>query len=313
MLSRTADSLYWLGRYSERAGNVARGLQSSLRMASLGGALASPAVEWRALVIAAGGEEGFTAKHKAFTGEAAIHWLTLDTSNPSSIANCIESGRRNARAVRTALTSDMWEAINETWLEFRRLDAGTIQGDRLPGFLDWVKSRTLLFNGAAADTMLRGEAWRFTHLGTMLERADNTARLLDVRHAVFAPGAAEDAASHAQCQAVLRAVASLRAYQHVYRARLRAPLVAELLIMRPELPRSLIACYGRVDRVLRVIEADTGGRRGSANDTAARMHARLRDNGIETILEQGLHAFITETIAANIRLGIEIADTYLHG
>lgn len=313
MLSRTADSLYWLGRYSERAGNVARGLQASLRMASLGGALVSPAAEWRALVIAAGGEEGFSAKHKGFTGEAAIHWLTLDADNPSSIANCIEAGRRNARAVRTALTSDMWEAINETWLEFRRMDGGTIQGDRLPGFLDWVKSRTLLFNGAASDTMLRGEAWRFTHLGTMLERADNTARLLDVRHTVFTPGATEDAASHAQCQAVLRAIASLRAYQHVYRARLTPHLVAELLIMKTELPRSLLSCYARVDRVLRMIEDDTGGRRGSANDTAAALHARLRDGGLDSILEQGLHEFITEIIATNIRLGTEIADTYLHG
>ncbi|WP_431281874.1 alpha-E domain-containing protein [Humitalea sp. 24SJ18S-53] len=313
MLSRTADSLYWLGRYSERAGNVARGLQASLRMASLGGALASAPQEWQALVTATGGREAFAEKHGAATGETAIHWLTLDTDNPSSIANCIENGRRNARAVRTALTADMWEAINETWLEFRRMDEGTIQGDRLPGFLDWVKARTLLFNGAAADTMLRGEAWRFTHLGTMLERADNTARLLDVRHAVFVPDAPEDASSHAQCQAVLRAVASLRAYQHVYRARLTPRLVAELLILKPELPRSLVACYRRVDQVLDRISQDAGGRRGEANDIVAALHTRLRNARIEDILEQGVHAFITETIGINLRLGIQIADTYLHG
>ncbi len=313
MLSRTADSLYWLGRYAERAGNVARGLQASLRMASLGGALGSASQEWQGLVTAAGGKEGFAKKHGAATGEAAIHWLTLDADNPSSIANCIESGRRNARAVRTAVTADMWEAINETWLEFRRMDGGTIQGDRLPGFLDWVKSRTLLFNGAAADTMLRGEAWRFTHLGTMLERADNTARLLDVRHRVFEPDARQDAAAHAQCQAVLRAVASLRAYQHVYRARLTPALVAELLILKPELPRSLIACYRRVDQVLDRISIDAGGRRGEANDVVAALHQRLVAAKIDDIVDQGVHAFITEIIGINLALGVQIADTYLHG
>ena len=208
MLSRTADCLFWLGRYSERAGNVARGLAATLRMAMLAQPL-SAEDEWRALLIATGCEPGFRVKHPAVTPDAVIHWLTLDLDNPSGIAACVEAARRNARTVRTALTVDMWEAINDTWIEFRRLDPAITQGDRLPGFLDWVKSRALLFNGAATDTMLRDDAWRFVHLGTMLERADNTARLLDVRHAAFdtAPGA--DAAQYAQWQAVLRSVAAL--------------------------------------------------------------------------------------------------------
>jgi uncharacterized alpha-E superfamily protein len=311
MLSRTADCLFWLGRYSERAGNVARGLAATLRMAMLAQPL-SAVDEWRALLIATGSEPGFSAKHPVATQEAVIHWLTLDLDNPSGIAACVEAGRRNARTVRTALTVDMWEAINDTWIEFRRLDPSLTKGDRLPGFLDWVKSRTLLFNGAATDTMLRDDAWRFVHLGTMLERADNTARLLDVRHAAFDTQAA-DAAHYAQWQAVLRSVSALRAYQHVFHARLQPQLVAELLLLRKELPRSLLACYRNVEAVLDAIADANGGTRGACHSLAAQLHGRMRDGEMDAILEQGLHGFLTDTIDRNIELGQQIGLLYLNG
>jgi uncharacterized alpha-E superfamily protein len=313
MLSRTADSLFWLGRYSERASNVARGLGASHRMALLAYPLSAADEEWRALLVATGTEFEFHAKHSQATQDSAVHWLTLDTDNPSSIASCLEAARRNARAVRTALTVDMWEAINDSWIEFRSLDASVITGDRLPGFLDWVRSRTLLFNGAAADTMLRDDAWNFTHLGTMLERADNTARLLDARHAAFAPEAAADAANYAQWQAVLRSVSALRAFQHVYHARLQPQLAAEMLILRHELPRSLLACYRRVEKTLDAIALCNGGSRGECHRLAGAMHARLRYGRIDAILEAGLHEFLTGTIDQNVALGQEIARLYLNG
>ncbi|HWL83571.1 MAG TPA: alpha-E domain-containing protein [Roseomonas sp.] len=313
MLSRTADSLFWLGRYSERAGNVARGLAATLRMALLAQPLSGAEKEWRALMVAAGCESSFRERHSGMLQEDAVHWLTLDPANPAGIAACIEAARRNARIVRTALTVDMWSAINDTWIEFRRLDGSAIRGDRLPGFLDWVTSRTLLFNGAAADTMLRDDAWRFTHLGTILERADNTARLLDARHAAFAQGAAADAACYAQWQAVLRSVAALRAFQHVYHARLDPQRVAELLILRPELPRSLLACYRRVEQTLQAIAQVNGGAQGECHRLAGALHARLRYGRIEPIMEAGLHGFLTGVIDENIRLGQEIAASYLNG
>lgn len=312
MLSRTADCLFWLGRYSERAGNVARGLAATLRMAMLAQPL-SAEDEWRSLLIATGCEPGFRAKHASATPEAVVHWLTLDLDNPSGIAACVEAARRNARTVRTALTVDMWEAINDTWIEFRRLDAIVMKGDRLPGFLDWVKSRTVLFNGAATDTMLRDDAWRFVHLGTMLERADNTARLLDVRHPAFAPSPNADAAQYAQWQAVLRSVSALRAYQHVFHARLQPQLVAELLVLRKELPRSLHACYRAVDTVLDAIADANGGTRGACHSIAAHLHARTAEGDMAAILEQGLHGFLTEIIDRNIELGQQIGLLYLNG
>jgi uncharacterized alpha-E superfamily protein len=312
MLSRTADCLFWLGRYSERAGNVARGLAATFRIAMLARPLAAQD-EWRSLLIATGSEPGFRAKHDHVTPEAVIHWLTLDMDNPSGIAACVEAARRNARTVRTALTVDMWEAVNDSWIEFRRLDTEVIKGDRLPGFLDWVRSRAVLFNGAATDTMLRDDAWRFVHLGTMLERADNTARLLDVRHEAFNLAAAGDATAYAQWQAVLRSVSALRAYQHVFHARLQPQLVAELLVLRQELPRSLLSCYRNVETVLDDIAEANGGTRAECHRLAGALHARMRFGEIGGILETGLHDFLTETIDRNIRLGQEIGRKYLNG
>lgn len=310
MLSRTADSLFWIGRYSERAGNVARGLSASWRMAALAAPRGKAEEEWRALLVASGGASAFFARHGTLTQAAAIRWLTLDPDNPSSIASCVEAARRNARAVRTALTVDMWSAINDTWTELRRIGPDAVAADRLPGFLEWVQARTLLFNGAAADTMLRDEAWLFLRLGTLLERGDNTARLLDARHAAFAPAA--EAADPAAWQAALRAVSALRAYQHVFRARLAPERVAELLLLRPELPRSVRACHQRVQGLLEAIAGLTG-RRGACHDTALALRQELAAARIEAVLQEGLHAMLTRIIDTNLRLGEEITVLYLSG
>lgn len=311
MLSSTADSLFWLGRYIERAGNNARGLQVALRMASLTRGVAERDKAWRALLIASGCETAFRTTGAEPTQEAVVRYLAADPGNDSSILSCIDAARRNARAVRTALTVDMWEAVNETWSEARRMTAATFAPDNLPGFLDWVKSRTVLFNGAYADTMLRDEAWRFVRLGTMMERADNTARVLDVHHHAIADAEGHGAVAYLQWQAILRSVSALRAYQWVYHARLEPRRIAELLILRPELPRSMIACYARIEETLDGIAASHGGRRGECHRLAGEMHARLRFGRIDDIMEGGLHDFLTATIDRNLALGRQIQDFYL--
>lgn len=311
MLSSTADSLYWLGRYMERAGNNARGLQVMLRMASLTGAVDRRANAWRAMLIASGCAPGFAATGQALTQDAVVRYLAADTSNPSSILSCIDAARANGRAVRTALTVDMWEAVNETWSEGRRTTEASFTPDNLPDFLDWVKSRTVLFNGAYADTMLRDEAWRFVRLGTMFERADNTARVLDVHHHALKGTEEGGALAYVQWQAILRSVAAVRAYQWVYHSRLEPRRIAELLILRPELPRSIVACYARIEEVLDGIAAAHGGRRGECHRLAGEMHARLRFGRIDDIMEDGLHDFLTATINRNLELGRQIQDFYL--
>jgi uncharacterized alpha-E superfamily protein len=313
MLSRTADSLYWMGRYTERAGNLARGMQVALRMAGLAGSLGSGHEEWGRLLVAAGAEPGFKATGRTVSAETVVPWLALDAENPSSIANCIEAARRNGRAVRTALTVDMWEALNDTWREMRVQSASATQEDRLPGFLDWVRARTLLFNGAAADTMLRDDGWLFVHLGVMLERADNTARLLDAKHRALSGPGAEGAVAYAEWQALLRSVSALRAYQWVYHTRLQAPLVAELLVFRPELPRSLLSCHMRVATALDRIAEKSGGRAGDPQRIAAATLAELQGGTIAEVMAQGLHEWLTERIDRNLELGGAIQALYLNG
>jgi uncharacterized alpha-E superfamily protein len=288
-------------------------MQVALRMAGLAGSLGGSHDEWNALLVAAGAEPGFRATGRAVTPDAVIGWLALDAENSSSIANCIEAARRNGRAVRTALTQDMWEALNDTWREMRVRAPSATEGDALPGFLDWVRARTLLFNGAAADTMLRDEGWLFVHLGVMLERADNTARLLDAKHSALSGPGSDGAVAYAEWQALLRSVSALRAFQWVYHTRLQPQLVAELLLFRRELPRSLVACHGRVLNALEAIAQATGGRRGDPQRIAGEMHDRLAKGRIEDVIAGGLHAWLTAQIDRNVELGNAIQTLYLDG
>ncbi|MCX7372254.1 MAG: alpha-E domain-containing protein [Alphaproteobacteria bacterium] len=306
MLSRTADSLFWIGRYTERAANLARGLAVTRRMASL--SVGDEATEWRNLLVASGGEQAFIDRDRAITQDAVIDWLLRDPENPSSIVSCFEAARQNGRAVRTALTVDMWGALNDSWNRLRKLDMAETEGEALPQFLEWVRERVLLFNGAAQDTMLRSESWLFIQLGTALERADNTARLLDVRQGWLS---GDGTVEYAQWQAVLASLSATRSYQWVFRDRLDPRRIAELVILRPELPRSLVACFGRVKELLDAIAAIQGGRRGECHRMAGAVHGRLAYAKLDDILELGLHDFLTRVIERTARLGAEIQRLYI--
>lgn len=310
MLSRTADNLFWVARYTERAANVARGLQGALRMAGVAARVGAEVSEWGSLLTASGGDGAFFKKYEKVSQEAVVHWLVHDPDNLSGIIPSIEAARRNARAVRTALTVDMWEALNDTWNKVRTMSPEDTEGEGLAEFCSWVRERVALFHGAAHDTMLREEAWRFVHLGTHLERADNTARLLDVKHHLLVPQA-EGTVDFVQWQAVLRSVSALRAYQWVFRDKLEPRRIAELLILRPEMPRSLVACHGEVQAMLAAIATGQGGRQGECHRLSGEIHARLRYGRIEPILAGGLHAFLTDMIERTAVLGSEIEAFYI--
>ena len=262
MLSRTADSLFWMARYMERAENAARLLDVGMRMALTPMDDDVRSVEWRSALIAAGCEEGFFQKHARATAETALHYIACEPGNPSSIIACLDTARRNARGVRAAVTADVWEAVNDTWHEARRLAPQDFSVDRVRPFLDWVKSRSQLFGGAVANTMLRTDAYWFDQLGACLERADNTARILDVKYHVLLPDYAQvgGGLDHLQWTAILRAVSARRAYHYVYRSRVQPWLVAELLILRPEMPRSLMSCLNRTTGYLDALGRAYGDR-----------------------------------------------------
>jgi uncharacterized alpha-E superfamily protein len=313
MLSRTADNLYWLSRYVERAENLARILDVALRLSNLPSAYAGTSNEWESAVATAACADAFAARYgEEATPENVVEFLALSSENPFSIRSCIEVARQNARAVRTALTVEMWEAINTAWLELNRLDMASLKGPELARFLAWVKDFSLRFDGFGYRTMLRSEAYFFSRLGIYVERADNTARILDVKYHVLLPqpepvGGGLD---YFQWAAVLRSVSALTSYQWVYRQNVKPWLVADFLILRPEMPRSLATCYDNIVGVLDQL-AQHYGRQGPSQRLARTILSDLRNSDIDTIFRAGLHEFISRFIDDNNRLGRTVAEQYL--
>ncbi|HAE47088.1 MAG TPA: hypothetical protein DCK97_06675 [Tistrella mobilis] len=315
MLSRTADNIYWLSRNMERAENLARIIEDAHRMALLPSSAAEGGYdEWKSALISAGVAGGFVARHgeEAVDQRRVVDYIAFDRDNPSSIRSCVENARRNARSVRTALTSEMWESINSTWMEMNRLDPSAITGTELRNFLDWIKERVTLFRGSAYGTMIRDDAYAFVRLGTYVERGDNTARILDVKYNILLPpeetvGGAVD---EYQWMSILRAVSAHRSFHWLYRTNVRPWLVAEFLILRPEMPRSLVACVGEVDTQLDYL-AKLYGRRAECHRQAGQLHAQLTYGRTEDIFQAGLHEFLTDFIMRNARLSDEIQRCYL--
>jgi uncharacterized alpha-E superfamily protein len=312
MLSRTADNLYWLARYVERAEYLARIIEASIRLANLPSASAGTSNEWESAVATAGCAPQFFAAHDKATRETVIDFLAFSPDNPSSIRSCFEVARTNARAVRTALTVEMWDAINSAWLELGKYRGRELDTDTLGDFLSFVKETGLRFDGSAYRTMLRSDGYWFSRLGVMIERADNTARILDVKYHVLLPDAEHVGGSldYFQWSAILRAVSALTAYHWVYKESLKPWLVADLLILNDQMPRSLAACYESIVRNLDSL-ALAYGRQGPAQRAARSIRTRLENARIDDIFQSGLHEFVSDFIAENNRLGTAISQQYL--
>ena len=317
MLSRTADNLYWLSRYMERADFLARIIDAAQRLATLPTAYGGTGSEWESTLNAAGALDGYREQIGAVNETSAIYYLAFDPQNSSSICNCLEYARTNARAVRTALTIEMWQSINGAWLEMKRFQAafgkpGTIDRLELTRFLDFVRKASLDFDGSAHRTMLRNDAHWFSRLGLYMERADTTARILDVKYNVLLPETEQVGGSldYFQWTAILRAVSALTAYNWVYKETIKPWLVADLLILRPEMPRSLRSCYDDIARLLDNIGRAYGGT-GASQSKAHETLRQLETIDIKQIFETGLHEFLTEFIESNDALGAAIGAQYL--
>ena len=312
MLARMADSLFWLARYVERADYLARLLQVAGHMDAVR-VDAESGSEWESAIVAAGCREPFFALHEQASAERVFDYLAFNRDNPSSIVNCIETARRNARIVRTALTSDMWDAINASWLEMRDFDPAAMSQDRAAEFLDWVKSRTSLVHGLYASTMLRRDGFHFTRLGQFLERADNTARLLDVKYHVRLPTPQDvgGLVDYYQWLAILRVVGARRAYRVLFKGRVEPAQVAELLILRAEFPRSLAFCFDQITLNLDAISDHDAQRSATAKRLAHSQYAELRFGGVDRIFQQGLHEYLSRIVEGCAELGTEIARGHL--
>lgn len=312
MLARTADNLYWLARYMERADYLARLLQVAGHMNSVR-VDSDRSSEWESAIVASGCEAGYAAAHDSVDEASVIDYLAFDRDNPSSIANCIETARRNARAVRTALTSDMWEAVNATWQELAGYQSARLDADRLNEFLDWVKARVGLFHGVCGNAMLRRDGFHFSRTGQFVERADNTARLLDVKYHVRLPQVSDvgGVIDYYQWLAILRVVGARRAYRVLFKGQVEPAQVAELLILRTEFPRSLAFCYQQITQHLDAIRSQDPQLAAEAKRQAHSLYSDLRFARVDRIIENGLHEYLTDMIERTDQLGAQIAKGHL--
>jgi uncharacterized alpha-E superfamily protein len=304
-LSRTAADLFWMARYLERADAMARLVEMGRRMAML----PNSGDEWRSVIAASGCAAHFGGVE--VDERAAILGLVADRSNPSSIVSCVDRARANARSVRTALTTQAWETLNEAWLRLGDLTDERVLRE-LPQTLDWVKGRCAQFRGAADATMLRDDRWEFQRLGLYIERADMTLRLLDVKHFVLLPeteviGGGRD---RHQWTSVLVATSALRAYHWEYRGDYAPQNICDFLLLNSACPRAIRYCYDQIVRALDWLAADYGGERRACHATAAETVALLGGLDMAEIFRDGLHEFLGGAVARNNRLAVEIGEAY---
>jgi uncharacterized alpha-E superfamily protein len=313
MLSRTADNLFWLARYMERAETTARLLEVGSRIALIPSA-AGYRNEWDSLLRATGTADGFAARHKEATQKNIENYLFFDHDNPSSVAACITRARENGRIVRTALTTQVWDALNTAFQELRGLEAakrGTLELARLT---EWTTRHVAMLRGAIEATQLRGDGYDFMNLGYYVERADNTARLMDVKYYVLLPRAdfVGTGLDNYQWTTLLRAMSAHRAFHWAYGGEVTAGKIAHFLILNLQCPRALITCVQalntHLDRLTRAYH-----RTSTAQTRARSVLAELADARVEDIFEEGLHEFLTRFIGDMAGVGHAIHDSYLSG
>ena len=323
MLSRTADHLFWLARYMERAENTARMLDVNYQTSLLPQTAAVAERDWRGLLSISELTDDYETRYGAVEAQQVQDFMVRDERNPSSILSCLRGARENARAMRGTLTTEVWETTNQTWLEFKRLIADGLLARDPSALCEWVKFRSHLSRGVAAGTMLQDEAFNFMRIGTFLERADNTARLLDVKfqvNVVSAESKAEERGSNGQAHAssgardfyhwsaVLRSVSGFEIYRKVYSNVILPEKVAELLILRTDMPRALAHCTGHLLTNLKRVANDQSA------DTlrqAGRIHAGLEYGRIDDIMGLGLHVFLNQFLDHIGKLGMGISRDFL--
>jgi uncharacterized alpha-E superfamily protein len=321
MLSRTADHLFWMARYTERAENTARMLDVTFQTALLPQSSEAAEQSWRAMLGISELQEAFDAKYDRLTPKRVLDFMVRDPDNYSSIAASLTGARENARAVRGTLTTEVWETQNTTWLEMQNLLKTAVIGNDPCSFFEWVKYRSHLSRGVAIGTMLKDEAFCFTRMGTFLERADNTARILDIKYQGAKDKTKADIASASETTtatdneldyyywaAILRSVSAFEIYRKVYRDAITPERVAELLVLRADMPRSLHACMEAVVSNLKDLSNSASA---DTERLAGKMLAELQFSRIGDILSAGLHEYLAKFFDQIFELGNCVSRDFL--
>lgn len=313
MLSRVADSLFWISRSMERADNVARLIDTARRMITLPIKTGrGPTNEWSSILIAAGASDTFPGDLETATREAALEHLVADPENPSSIYSCIRNARENARAIRFGLTSEVWHTLNSCWNELPgQISSMRTRKAYLAELVDWVKIWQATYRGGVEGTMVRDDSLEFLRLGSHLERADATARILDVKYHVLLPSLGEIGGPLDQFQwvSLLQAVGVQRAYHFVTKTDVSRKGVASFLMQNEVNPRSMAYSVSRIVMSLRTLEAQYG-RHYQCAAQASSLLERLRNADVDRILDTGLHEYLTQFISEISQLAQQIAQDF---
>lgn len=312
MLSRTADNLYWIARYMERAETAARLLEVGARIALLPTAVGYRS-DWDSLLRASGSATGYAAKYGAADQKAIESWLFFDRDNPNSVASCLTAARENGRIVRTALTQQVWDALNTAFQELRQIEARREKAE-LSRLTDWVMKQAAMVRGAIDGTILRNDGFNFLNIGYYLERGDATARLMDVKYYVLLPRAdyIGTGLDNDQWLMLLRGLGAHRAFHWAYGGEVTSAKIAHFLILNPQSPRSLITCVAGLNNHLSRL-AKAYGRETPAQAASAHLLTGLEGLSTDHIFDEGLHEFLTRFITESAALGGVIHDSYLSG
>jgi uncharacterized alpha-E superfamily protein len=308
MLSSTAKNLYWMGRYLQRAKTTARLIEATQRMA-----LQSSGKEAEGVVAIFGMDDEFRqTQSQGGRLSNLIDFLAFDENNPSSIVSSIGSARRNAREERNNITVDVWESLNGLWLELTAKLRGNRKGLDRGALIESVKKQAVMIFGAAQVTLLRDEAYNFFQIGAFLERGDNTARILDVKFHTLRPDGDPHTGDmdYFAWSELLACIGAVRTYRRIYRSSLDPKKIADLMMLRRDVPRSVHHCLWMVDLAMREL-ADIYGTRGEADRLAGELHARLRYARIEQIFDTGLHEFLGDLRTDVAALSDEIGRQFL--
>ena len=309
MLGRTASGLFWMMRYLERVENTARLVDAGFRMSLTRSR--TPQSEWESVLTTAGTLNGYLSQYDDFQTARVVHYMIADRENPTSLTNSMTAARENARMTRTALTRDVWEAINESWLQLRAaMDAKDYEKD-LPGLLSKVRQLTAQVRGTITGTMLRNDIFRFTRLGLMIERADNTARILDTKYYILLPSSASVGSSldQVQWEMILRSASAERSFHWLYGGDINPTAIVDFLIHDVRLPPSLAYCYDEIIAVLAGLEEEYGSCRPS-HDLAAEIERHITNSTSAVIMGAGLHEFLGDFTARNASLSTAIETDY---
>lgn len=309
MLGKTAGGLYWMFRFLERCENTARLVEAGFRIALTRSN--DPASEWKSVVTTAGARSHYDAKYDSYEAAYVVDFLLRDPANPSSVLSAVEKARTNARMVRTALTTEVWEAVNEGWMGLKKTLKSPVKETDLPAVLGEIRRHSALVRGAMHGTMLRNDIYDFTQMGIALERADNTARIIDVKYYTLLPSASfvGSALDNVQWETILRSVSAHRSFRWLNDENMTPASVADFLILDPRFPRSLSFCSRILEESLGFLAKDYGTRL-TCHDMISAQRDKLRAHTIATVFDEGLHQFITAFIDDINAIGQQIETDY---